>query len=163
ANEIVINTAKAQRSHARVGDHIRIGIFHIEDLYSATPDHLPTRRLQRDFTVVGIIDPLDDAVRAADDPNLSSLVLFTPALDREIAAYGFPYLGKDVLLQGGATAIPAFEAAVTRLFDGVTIKPPGEDHATPVNMNFKETSLLSVARAHRAIQPYVVALWLFGA
>jgi ABC-type lipoprotein release transport system permease subunit len=153
ANEIVINWFKARRADIRVGARVRYGMF---DLTKFRADAIPPPEFVDDFEVVGIVASLDDASRAPDDPQLGSATFFTPAFAERVAGLEPPFFGKAVVAADGARGVPALEQSVRDLFAGVTVR------GRPVNMNFQETAL-TVARARRAVRPYVLALWLFAA
>ena len=150
---MVINQTKARTSHLRPGDHLRLAIFDPADLFGSEQ---PSPTFIDDFRVVGITARLDDASRAADDPNLLSTTEFTPAFRRRVASFTPPFLGKGVVLTNGVRGVSAFEAAVRKLFTGVQVND------RQVNMVFQEPAL-TTARVRRSVRPYVVALWLFAA
>jgi ABC-type antimicrobial peptide transport system permease subunit len=158
ADEVLINSAMARRQHFLVGSRMRLGIWAQQDIKDFS--HFPKPRLISDFTVVGIGKMLDEATRAPDDPNLNPTLGFTPALNDRIKSFTPPYVGKTATLKNGARDVPAFEADVRDLFRNVFVK--GSNGPEHVNMNFQETAL-TIARARRAIRPYVLALWLFAA
>jgi hypothetical protein len=100
--------------------------------------------------VTGIVLPLDDVVRASDDPRLAPTAYFTPALARALDDAGVEqaYAGKLVRLRHGAADIAAFESAARALVPDTAL-------------NFQETEQ-TAERARRANRPYVVTLWCFA-
>jgi ABC-type lipoprotein release transport system permease subunit len=159
--DVVINEAEARRAHLAPGSRLRLAIFDANEFQNATPAHLPRPFAVHDFTVTGVMLSLDDASRTSDDPGLISQVNLTPALSRLVGERPVMYAGAAVGLRGGASAAPAMEAEVQQLFAPVRVKPLGPGAPQPVNMNFQETAN-TLARARRAIRPYVFALWLFA-
>ena len=159
ADEVLVDRTKARQSHLRAGDHILMGVYDPASVQD--PNHVPPAAFTENFVVTGIGLDLDEASRAPDDPDLVPEMVFTPALARKVERFTPPYVGKEVLLTDGSRGVPAFEAAVRKLFDGVTISLDGQP--TKVNINFQEPADLTVARARRAVRPYVLALWLFAA
>ncbi len=157
--ELMVNQAAARRQHWQPGSRVPLGVFDTQALQNATPADIPKPLVSHEFTVTGVVVALDDASRAADDPMLISEVFPTPALARMAGPRAVGFVGESVRLQGGARAVPAYEAAVRQLFAPVTVKVDGRP--TPVNMNFQETAN-TLARARRQIRPYVFALWLFA-
>jgi ABC-type lipoprotein release transport system permease subunit len=162
--EIVVNQAAATRDHLVVGSRMRLAMFDNAALQNANgPQDLPKPLSVHDYTVAGVVLSLDNASRASDDPMLISEVYFTRALTQLVGVRPVAYFGEGVKLQQGARGVPAFEDEVRQLFANVKVTPQGvpNAHPLPVNMNFQETGN-TVARARRAIRPYVFALWLFA-
>jgi hypothetical protein len=153
ADEVYVNQIEAKRDNLHVGSRLRWGVV-------AMHDQSLKVRFVEDFIVVGIGRTLDEATRAADDPQLSPSMLFSRALNDRLSGATPPFTGKSVALTGGAKALPAFEAGVRDVFRNVTVVDDS-GHRSRVNMNFQESGL-TVARARRAVQPYVLALWLFA-
>jgi hypothetical protein len=154
-DEILINEVRAKREHLVVGSQIRLAILSLDDLSSsALPGQLPSPRFIDNFIVVGVGLTLDEAARAADDPNLKSTTLFTPAFVRKLGKSTPLYVGKWVRLTHGARDVPSFEAGVRAVMNTKT-------ESFDLSINFQEGRLTS-ARAQRAVRPYVLALWLFA-
>src|SRR5262249_6948181 len=80
ADALVVNEAAARMHHWRVGTKLPVAFPLVQDLDS--PEVALKHALRRTLTVVGIVRPLDDATRAADDPRLQATLMFTRSLSR---------------------------------------------------------------------------------
>ena len=146
-NALVVNEAAAKFNHLRVGSRLKVAFFDAPAAQSSNDAAIPKLQDPTTLTVVGIIRPLDDATRAADDPRLSSMYFLTQSLSRRIAKLGYLYGGLRVRLRDPAQ-LAAFEQQARRI--------AGSDV-----LDFQELSG-TLQRARRAIHPYVFALWLFA-
>jgi hypothetical protein len=144
ADEIEVSEVAARQFNLHVGDVLHFGWVSQKHADEGNLDVLDYKTSAR---ITGIAAILDDVTRAADDPRLSPTVIFTPAFSRAYPHIGKGYYGKYVRLTKGAS-LGEFEKRATEL-----LKVP---------INFQEHSL-TVARARRAVRPYVVALAMFAA
>jgi ABC-type lipoprotein release transport system permease subunit len=146
ADALVINETAAKHQHLRVGSMLRLGFFDPQ-LAQNSETSLPKLR-DYTLTVVGIVRPLDEATRAADDPRLQGSILVTRALSRQLADLGYLFGGLDVRLHN-PHQLTTFERKAREI--------AGADV-----LNFQELAG-TLQNARRAIRPYVLALWAFAA
>ncbi len=151
ADEVTISEHAARELHLRVGDRLQTFAYSNRQLNENIDlEHPPPPALSQPVTVTGIFLSLDDAARAADDPQFNSQMIFSPAYAKvgRFTAEDAIFEGTFVRLADGARDIPAFEAAASKL--------------VPFPVIYQERRLTS-ARITRAVRPYVFALIAFGA
>jgi putative ABC transport system permease protein len=150
ANEMVVTETLSRRHGVSVGDRLRLVFYDHEEFMDAIarPGGPPPSGVEVTMTVTAVVLPLDDAVRASDDPELLPQAYFTPALMDVIGDLTPNFEAKQVRLHDPAQ-LPAFESAVRGLLPKLVI-------------NFQELDRTR-GRAERAVRPFTLALWLFAA
>jgi ABC-type lipoprotein release transport system permease subunit len=144
-DEVAVNERMARTQHLRVGSHFQLQVFTQAEADRLMQNQRAEGRPAR-FVVTGIVAPLDDVTRAADDPRFSGAMLFTPAFLHH-GDVGVLFVGKYVRLEHGARDLPAFERAART--------------ALQSDVNFQERTSTET-RVDRAVRPYVFALWAFA-
>jgi hypothetical protein len=162
ADEATVNPALARLWHLHPGSRVTLRAFSPADQAAVGDASRPvpaTVGHNRTFTVTGIVVGADDVI--ADPRQEITRFDLTPAYSRLHRAAEENYSGVFVRLRHGQADLAAFEAAVNRIAAGAAAASgeggPGGLPAL-VNPRFEVT-----ARVQHAMQPEVVALWLFAA
>jgi hypothetical protein len=161
ADEAAVNPTLARTWHVQPGSHVTLRAFSQADEQAVGDGTRPvpaTAGQARTFLITGILAGADDVI---PDPRRDITRLYlTPAYSRAHRATEENYSGMFVRLRHGAADVAAFEAGVNRVAAGAAAAAgqggPGGLSAL-INPRAEVT-----ARVQHAVQPDVVALWLFA-
>ena len=148
-HEFVVNSVVAQQLGLHVGEVVPFGIYsnaQTEAPGFGTAGVPPYRRI--DITLVGIV--IDPVSVAADQTDLESLQIFTPALTRQLLSCCANYTVTGVLVNGDRGAVNRVEQEAQRSL------PEGY----PVILS--STTDEVVVKAERSVKPLAIALAVFG-
>ena len=162
ADEVTVNPALARTWNVHPGSRVTLRAFSMADQQAVgdgTHPIPPSAGHNRTFVVTGVVAGADDVI---DDPRRAITRLnLTPAYSRLYRQAEEGYSGMFVRLKHGAADVPSFEAAVNRLANGGRAAS-GEGGPGGLTVLINPRSEVT-ARVQHAIQPEVVALWLFAA
>jgi hypothetical protein len=161
ADEATVNPKLAQTWNLHPGSRVTLRAFSQSDQQAVGDGSHPvpaTAGHNRTFTITGIVAGADDVI---PDPRREITRLnLTPAYDRLYRATEESYSGMFVRLRHGAADLAGFEAAVNRL-SAQSANASGQGGSGGLTALFNPRSEIT-ARVQHAIQPEVVALWLFA-
>jgi hypothetical protein len=161
ADEATVNPELARIWNLHPGSHVTLRAFVQADqqvIGDGTQPIPPTLGHARTFLVTGVVAGADDVI--PDPRRPITRFNLTPAYTRAHYAAEENYSGMFVRLRHGAADVAAFEAAVNRVAAAGTAAsgqgaPGGLSALINPRVDF-------TARVEHAVQPEVVALWLFA-
>jgi hypothetical protein len=152
AEEFVIDAATAKLIGLHLGEVVRLGVYtNAQSLlpgYSSAHPPPPDRHISARLVGISAVQP-QDAVRDDVDAVGHTLVLFTPALTRQLLGCCTDQTVSGIQLAGGSRHEAAVEAQIARI--------------VPKGLPFGSIRLSNThATASRTIKPEAVALGAFG-
>jgi len=161
ADEAAVNPTLARTWHVQPGSHVTLRAFSQSDQQAVGDGTHPvpaTAGQARTFLITGILAAADDVI---PDPRRDITRLYlTPAYSRAHRATEENYSGMFIRLRHGAADVAAFEAGVNRVAAGAAAAA-GQGGPGGLSALINPRSDVT-ARVQHAVQPDVVALWLFA-